>query len=234
MLKAITFDFWNTLYKGPADAVLDNSRAKNVQKVLAPLGYQFTIEEISRAFKQGWKTAYQRQRWYGEDIGPRGQVACIVDELGLKLDKDNYEELYQVYTRTLLQVPPQLNDDVRQTLPVLAQKYQLAVICNTGASPGTILRQILNKDGIGIYFNYLVFSDEVKFAKPNPRIFSYTLDYLKVKNTWAAHIGDDVVTDVIGARKAGMTAIWLCPSPSWPVLEADYHIERVGQLLNII
>lgn len=233
MIKAITFDFWNTLYKGPADKRVFVQRAGDFSKVLEEKGLQFSMEKITQAFRNGWQKAFYYQKAYGEDMGPRGHVRHIMEELGVPREEELEEKAYKAYTMTLLRIPPEINDDVLETLPLLTDKYKLAVICNTGATPGEILREIMKKDGIFSFFNFLVFSDEVGFAKPNTRIFRYTLEHLDIENSQAAHIGDDPITDVIGAKRSGMKAVWLAPGQSWTVPEADYHLATVKGLTNL-
>lgn len=158
-----------------------------------------------------------------------------MEKLGIgPANSDIEEAAYRSYTRTLLDLPPVINEGVLETLPVLADKYKLAVICNTGATPGAILRELIKKDGLYDYFGVLVFSDEVGFAKPSTRIFNYALEHLGIANPAdAAHIGDDAITDVIGAKKTGMKAVWLAPGELWAVPEADYHVQNVNELINL-
>ncbi len=235
MIKAITFDFWNTLYIIPSDKCLSSLRIQNLDGILRKAGWEFSPEEMRTAFKYGWQKAWFQQRAFGEETTPRGHVKDILEKLGLDpVPSDVEEAAYQAYTRTLLELPPVVNEGVLDTLATLAGKYKLAIICNTGATPGAILRQLLKKDGLYTYFGVLVFSDEVGFAKPSTRIFNYTLEHLGIANPAdAAHIGDDAITDVIGAKKAGMKAIWLAPGEDWAVPEADYHVQKVNELIKL-
>lgn len=233
MLLAITFDFWNTLYKGPPDASVSEQRALDVQQILMAEGLEFDLQVLSDAFKGAWREAYYSQRVLGKDPGPRGQVAYLLKRLGIK-QLCHPDDLYDAYTTTLLKLPPEINDGVPETLKSLGERLKLAVICNTGATPGLYLRQILKKDRLFDYFNYLVFSDEVVCAKPDPGIFNLTVKKLGCQPEKAIHIGDDPITDVIGAKKAGMKAVWLAPGSEWRLPEADYHIKKVPELLNLV
>ncbi len=86
---------------------------------------------------------------------------------------------------------------------------RLALICNTGRTPGSMLRQVLDRLSLKRNLSVLTFSDEVGLRKPHPEIFARTLDALGVLPGEAAHVGDDVTTDVAGARGIGMRAIHL-------------------------
>jgi len=233
LITAITFDFWNTLYKGPADRRVFEKRMTDVTELLQSSVSDISFEQVGSAFKKAWEKAYYIQRAYGRDPAPRGHIEFALQELDLNIDEYIKEELYQAYTGTLLDIPPPLNDGVEETLPVLAKKYRLAVICNTGVTPGITLRKLIKKDGIFDYFQFLVFSDEVNWAKPNAEIFKYTLKNINAVSKEAAHIGDDETTDIAGAKRAGMTAIWLSPDKDHLVSEADYHVKSVKELINL-
>ncbi|HWP95971.1 MAG TPA: HAD family hydrolase [Syntrophomonadaceae bacterium] len=235
LLEAVTFDFWNTLYKGPPDAIISEQRGQDVRQVLLGEGLDFSLEDLQAAFKSAWKEAYCDQRIYGQDIGPLGQLNHALNYLGISRGSLNHsDDLYQAYTSTLLKFPPELNDGTLETLQALQGRFKLAVICNTGATPGVLLRRIMEQDSILDFFACLVFSDEVGFAKPNPLIFHLALENLKASSQAALHVGDDAITDVIGAKKAGMKAVWLEPRAVWPLIEADYHIKALPELLSLL
>lgn len=233
MLKAITFDFWNTLYKSPADTAVAEQRARDFQRVLLDQGLDYSLEILSESFRRAWKEIYTLQRVYGQDAGPRGQVKHILQMLGVNPTK-HWDDLYQAYAGALLKQPPEINEGVREILESLRGHYRMAVICNTGATPGVYLRQLMRADQIRDHFDTLVFSDEVALAKPSPGIFRMALSQLECGQEHAMHVGDDPITDVIGAKKAGLKAVWLAPKADWPVPEADYHIKKLSELLNLL
>lgn len=232
MIKAITFDFWNTLYKLPDDYTTSARRLAAINRELNNLGYEIAEEELQLAVKKAWQHAYRVQREEGFDIAPRGQVDLILTTLNLKLAENDWDKVYSAFTRVIMDQPPQTNNGVLETLPLLGNKYKLAVICNTGATPGKLLREIMKKDGIFEYFQIAVFSDELGWAKPNREIFAYTLRYLEVEASEAAHIGDDSSTDVKGANQIGMTSVWLAPRADESI-KADYRISEIIELNNL-
>jgi HAD superfamily hydrolase (TIGR01549 family) len=233
LLRAITFDFWNTLYKAPAGQEMSNWRISAFQKILLQLGRPADPVLVRIAIEDCWRYAHKYQREYGMDITPRGHLDYILQQLRLDLKREEWQQVYQVFTSILLAHPPQLNEGVAETLPQLAEKYKLAVICNTGITPGLLLREIMKADDIFRFFDFLTFSDEVKWAKPNVKIFNYTLENLQVQNGEAAHIGDDSSSDVTGAKMAGMTAVWLAPLPMERCTDCDYQVSSVSELVKI-
>jgi len=57
----------------------------------------------------------------------------------------------------------------------------------------------------------LIVSQDVGFAKPDPRIFAVALERVGCSAEEAAHVGDSLADDVAGARGAGLFAVWLRP-----------------------
>jgi putative hydrolase of the HAD superfamily len=234
LITAITFDFWNTLYQFPVNLNLSRQRAEKINLILSGNGFSVTAEELGSVMQQCWTYADYCQRAKGYDITPVGHVNYILQSLHIDASADLWNQVYDAYTGVLKHNPPVVREGVHTTLPVLATVCKLAVICNTGATPGQMLKEFMKKDGIIDYFSFLVFSDEVKWAKPNIHIFEHALAGIAVNPKQAIHIGDDPLTDVIGAKRAGMKAVWLAPHSNWPVPECDYHVHNVSELLTII
>ncbi len=62
---------------------------------------------------------------------------------------------------------------------------------------------------IAEYFDLMIFSEELGIRKPDRRIFNMATRGLKVKQCEAVHVGDNLKTDVWGAKNAGLKAIHL-------------------------
>lgn len=232
MLETITFDFWNTLYKLPTKQIVDKT-IENMYNILNSSNYKVTHDEVRKAFKKAWQIADTTQREEGLEIAPIGQVHKILEILNINLDDLLFAEFYKAFTDTLLAYPPPLNDGVAETLPILKKRFKLAVICNTGITPGVGLRKLMAADKILDYFAVLTFSDELGIAKPNIDIFHHTLKLLDSSSDLAAHIGDDATTDIMGSKNAGMTSIWLAPLAEYPVAAADFHVRSVKELITL-
>lgn len=111
-------------------------------------------------------------------------------------------ETYAQYRRESLR----LFDDVPELISLLRRRVSLALVTN-GASDTQ--RENLRVLDIEHRFAAVVISGEVGVAKPDARIFRLALDELGVlpENVW--HVGDDLNTDVAGAKAAGLTSVWL-------------------------
>jgi putative hydrolase of the HAD superfamily len=81
------------------------------------------------------------------------------------------------------------------------------LVCDTGLTPGRVVRRHLERAGILEHLESLAFSDEVGVPKPDPRIFQAALTPLGVEPARSVHIGDLRANDIGGARKIGMTTV---------------------------
>ena len=111
------------------------------------------------------------------------------------------------FERLVLEVPPEPMPGAVYTMPLLADRFRLAVICDTGYSPGSVLRQLLDRHDLLGHFEYTYFSNEHGVSKPDVRAFLHVLEELDVRPSEAAHVGDIQRTDIAGAQAAGMSAV---------------------------
>lgn len=123
---------------------------------------------------------------------------------------DDEESFARFASQTLLQLGPQtyrLFADVPDLFTSLRHaRTPLALITN-GASDSQ--RDKLRVLGIEDWFGAVVVSGEVGIAKPDVEVFEMAVDRLAVPRNRVWHVGDNLETDVAGAKAAGMTAVWL-------------------------
>jgi FMN hydrolase / 5-amino-6-(5-phospho-D-ribitylamino)uracil phosphatase len=101
-------------------------------------------------------------------------------------------------------------DDVRPALERLRTRYRLFALSNGNAD--------LKRCGLDAFFDGHVSAIAAGAAKPDARIFAALRDMAGVPADQILHVGDDPITDVVGARQAGMQTVWLNrDARSWPV-----------------
>jgi len=127
-----------------------------------------------------------------------------------------------------------LFDDAVELLTLLEGRLPLALITN-GASDTQ--RDKLRVLGIEDQFHAVVISGEVGLLKPDASIFNLALDRLGVSPESVWHAGDNLMTDVAGAKAAGLTAVWLNRSgvvrqEGDP--EPDYEIASLASLSSLL
>jgi putative hydrolase of the HAD superfamily len=209
MLKAITFDFWNTLYQAAPYAFA--LRRQFLYEVFAKNHVDVDVEQVDTA-EDVARTEWNRT-WREEYRTPSAAewVRWMLDELLITLPPDDFNALADYFDRSLLEADPgpALIDGAAETVQRLAQRYKLGVISDSGLSTGKTLRHFLKRDGLLDCFACTTFSDEVGASKPHARIFQITLDRLGVQPREAVHLGDLTHSDIAGAKAIGMQAVRL-------------------------
>ena len=96
-----------------------------------------------------------------------------------------------------------LFDDVIPCLDRLKQDgYRMIVISNWDLS----LHKTLRVFGLEPYFEFVLASMEEGVEKPDPRLFHIALERLGLSPEQVAHVGDNPLDDLQGAREVGMKA----------------------------
>ena len=111
------------------------------------------------------------------------------------------------------------------------QDYLLGMITN-----GRTIFQSRSIQGLGIekYFNTIVISEAEQIRKPQPEIFQIALSKLKTTAKTSVYIGDNPQADVVGAKKAGLKAIWKRNQFWSEPTEADAVINELDEILPIL
>jgi putative hydrolase of the HAD superfamily len=97
--------------------------------------------------------------------------------------------------------------DAAPALEWARRHYRKLALVTNGAS--CLQREKLAASGFERYFDVIAVSGEVGVGKPAAPIYRHTIDMLGVPAAAAAMIGDSLERDVIGARAAGLHAVWL-------------------------
>ena len=213
LIQAITFDFWNTLCVGQGGGGL---RRQHIRQALEQAGYGgISDAQIDNAMSRAWREWDRIWEQEQRTFGAAQWISLVLADLNASLAQPQREALIDLTATAGMQKDPLLVDDVASVLPSLARRYRLAVICDTGLSPGRMLRQWMASHGILQYFTHLTFSDELGISKPHPEAFLTTLDRLSVVPQAAVHVGDYPRTDVAGAQAVGMRAIRFAGVQDW-------------------
>ncbi len=98
----------------------------------------------------------------------------------------------------------ELFPDVAPTLRGLRERdVRLAIVSNFDSR----LIRICEGLALASFFDAIIASSQVGYAKPDPRIFSLALERLGVRAGEVLHVGDSESLDIQAARAAGMRAL---------------------------
>lgn len=207
VINAVTLDLWNTLLVDRRGREREAMRADLLRAEMAAID----LSPPEHALAEGLAAGYEHfdRVWREESRTP--SCAEIVDATLLHLRADLPREararLTTLFEELLLQAPPEPVPGAPGVLRQLAERYRLGLICDTGYSPGRVLRRVLDANGMLDPLGYLYFSDEGGRSKPDRRVFHEVLEHLEVAPAESVHVGDIQRTDIDGAHRAGMWAI---------------------------
>ncbi len=104
-------------------------------------------------------------------------------------------------------------EDVRRMLPALrAAGYVMAVISNRDRP----FQDTLDSHGLSEYFPYSLAGGEVGIYKPEPGIFDYALQKLRLTASESVYVGDNYFADIVGAHRAGLVPVLYDPNHIFP------------------
>lgn len=237
-LKVITIDFWNTLF----DSINHEKRYKYRNDILLEetnkLGIKVEYSDLEIAIKESW--SFFEENWIKKHRTPVSSemVNVIWNHLKLPNEKNSFDRIVNSYEDSLFEHPPLLIDGVAEMLPKMAEKYKLGLISDTGYSPGTHLRKLMEQNGILQYFSSFSFSNETGYSKPHGNAFKIILDELNLNPENAIHIGDIERTDIVGANNYGMTSVLFTGTDSEfdrknpEITSADITINHWSELIE--
>ncbi|MSP78323.1 MAG: HAD family hydrolase [Dehalococcoidia bacterium] len=237
-LRAVTFDLWQTLMHDSREAGRSRTalRMAAVQAALESEGIHTDLDRLRQAGRSCY-LACDAIRDREEDIAFNDQVDCFLDFVEAGLSKRLPTGTLNVVRDAYGSMPPPNVPiiapgalDVVRTLK--SDGYALALISNTGATPGSTLRNLLAESGILKYLDPLIFSDEVGLSKPSRRIFQLTLDRLGLQPPEAVHVGDHPKMDILGAKRAGLRTVQVFWTDTYEKVdvEPDANIQVLADL----
>ena len=212
-IRAVTFDLWDTLIQEAprgADRVAA-IRIDDIGRILESVGYHHSRAGLERAYLMTGDHLEAIWRRY-EDVSAREQVEFLLEclDAGLpdELTSAVLDDIEVAYSNSMLRHRPRLLPGAAETISAIRDTgVVMGLISNTGKTPGSVLRMMLEQMDILECFRVSTFSNEVRERKPARRMFEVTLAELGVDARDSVHIGDNPVADIEGAKAVGMRAI---------------------------
>ena len=234
MSKALTFDLWNTLI---ADVDYSKRRIGILLHVCEQQQCFRDVSAVRAAYQSAMRLWDECWRVKRKGISIHELIGHIFDILNIHLKKTIQDDVVARFAGVVVADPPPMLDFASSILEVLHTKYRIGLVCDTGFTPGQVLRQVLQGHNMLQYFCCLLFSDEVGATKPSALIFQRTLDALQLNADEVVHIGNLLQTDVVGAKAMGMTAVWINRGeggdPSKISYRPDHEIKHLHELIRI-
>jgi putative hydrolase of the HAD superfamily len=206
-IKLLTIDFWNTIFDSTGGYERNNYRMRTLIDEIDRMGIIIKKDELDKAMNATWE--FFNRTWQEEQRTPMPEESVKFYWNFLKLPENEkaIHNIVHAFAISILEHPPKILPNTKETLEKLSKKYDLAIVSDTGFSPGTVLIELMNRNGITDLFKAFSFSDETKVSKPQAKAYQHILDTLNYSANESCHIGDIERTDIAGAKALGMRAI---------------------------
>ncbi|BAT54519.1 HAD-superfamily hydrolase, subfamily IA, variant 1 [Nostoc sp. NIES-3756] len=195
--KAIIFDLDNTLLNFELcerQAILGALKACSISLDLYRISETIFLQVFETHNSQFWK---QRDRFSPSKITEMSYQSTFND-LNININKTSYlsRSFWDIFNHSAVTEP-----GVYELLTVLEGSYRLAVITN-----GFVSAQVPRMQSVGIahFFEEIVVSEAIGFAKPSPEIFHHTLSKLDLTAVQVLYVGDSLSYDYTGATQVNI------------------------------
>ncbi|MDQ4095973.1 MAG: HAD family hydrolase [Actinomycetota bacterium] len=229
-IRAVTYDCWGTLLK-------DHDWEGAMARRAGALSRYLDLDEAAAndLLQEAW--AKHDEAWRQvETFGPGRMASYCLEKHGIE-DDEALAQLTQEFEEASLDAGVDAVEGALETIEALEENnIRIGLICDTGLTPGRVVRELLDKVGLLSHLEVHCFSDEVGVPKPGNDIFAKALAELGCRPPEAVHIGDLRRTDIAGAHDIGMHAIRFrgVHDDRSDTTDAHIVIDRHQELLEII
>ena len=129
---------------------------------------------------------------------------------------------------------PFVYDETFQVLDKLKNDYKLVLMTN--GSPSLQNTKLEITPEIAPYFEHVIISGGFGVGKPDRTIFDHALELCDVKPNEALMVGDNLMTDILGASYVGIPSVWINRENDEPhkEIKPTYEINNLEELFSIL
>lgn len=123
-----------------------------------------------------------------------------------------------------------------ETLAQLQSKYRLVVATNARDSDETDIWEALKRAGLAHFLERVYCFRSVGVSKPERAFYDFILNDLGAQAQQTLMVGDDWETDILGANRAELWAIWLNESSdetrNGPLIGTIHHLSELPWVIK--
>lgn len=179
-IKAVVFDLDDTLY---SESSWRDSGFRFIARELKKKRFPVTFKKISELYKEYPKTLFN-------ELAARYNLPYSADYL------------INQYRRHFPQI--KLYPGAREMLKTLKKEYQLGLLTDYFH---LVQANKVKALGISIFFDFIVYTDEIQASKPETKGFELIKQKLKAGDREIMYIGDNEEKDFLGAKKSGFWTV---------------------------
>ena len=231
MIRVITFDFYNTLVKfwPPLEDIQQASCWKlglNVPRDGIRKGYARADILFNRANEEeplSFRSPERRLEFFSE------YEHAILETAGIPVTIGLARQIWQLAIAVPKEFTP-FEDTVLSLRALRDRGYKLGVITNLRADLGPLVR----KAGLEGMLDFAVTSAEVGKDKPHAPIFHEALKRAAASPEEVLHVGDQIRSDVAGAKSVGMQSALLDRGGWHEPVDGSPKISSLSDLVHLM
>jgi len=167
-----------------------------------------------------------------KEVPAQKALSMFFERLGLTVRVG--ERHLNAYSWPFLELT-RLRDGARMVLENLSTEYTLILVSNIALT--RMGKEVLRRNGLSSYFLATLFSDEVGYRKPHPKIFQLALQLAETSPHECIMVGDELEDDMFGAKNLGIRTIWVPwnrshPRPPEYVDEVAYSLKDILKIVR--
>ncbi len=194
-----------------------------LQQHLPEITHAYTLDDLRDKRKQ--LMLQQPELMNDLSEARRAHFRQLSDEMGY--DQQWIEEGFKVFHNARQQVT--FYEDILPALKKLKQKFMLVALTNGNA--------VIDRVGLGDYFELQISAADVSAAKPDPAMFIEAMNKMAIAADQTLHIGDHANHDIYGARNAGIGSVWVNRHKQiWAekTFSADYEVNDLFGVVELL
>ena len=241
VISAATFDVFGTLI-GFKDSFDVKECYRSSYNLFVSKGLNLgSFNDFYHACVREWSNVVKKRFLSGRDTSRDVFFSYVLRSFGYDYNPSSsiileaIKEFYRVFTSEINFQVKTLN-----LLKELRGRIKIGIISDFVYPPS--LKEVLKNTGIEKHVDCIVISSDVGWAKPSLQIFNKALTCLNVRPENTVHVGDRLDSDIYGAKRMGMKAIWIRRTihPDEPLdivrlkADPDYEVNSIEEAFNVL
>lgn len=210
-MKHISLDLWNTLLI--SNPIFSNKRVDYFsQKYFKDINKNLIRKRIEKIGIETDRT----NMTFGISISSESMYKKLFSEIGGLPNRKELEKIYLdleiIFLEDLPKAMYEIDVLVKCFEELKLKGYSLNISSNTAFIKGKTLIKVLESLQIKKYFDFFIFSDEIKLSKPSTKFFDCLISNCKkldVDRDNITHIGDSLKADIFGAQQSKIKSIYV-------------------------
>ncbi len=204
-IKAIAFDFFNTLITVERSALKD--ALGRLTRSLGQSGVALEEGAFKKAHREAALRFIQTAHRDGRETHNSLWISAALEVLGYNIPPRDprisaaVEAYFSAFFDHCRIIP-----GTREMLDAVKGSYRLGLLSNFTHAPAA--KGLIRYMGLAPYFEVALISGDLGYRKPHPFVFSRLIEQLGVDKTQTVYVGDDPEPDITGANQAGIHPVW--------------------------